>query len=596
MADAFEVPLARRTVHDTSTARSWKVVNAHPTAGCGGYTAGAMQEALQAVEQGGTSIRSAAKRFNVARSTLHDHVSGKVKEGAARGPPTYLTEVEEEELASFFLRCANIGYGHTLEQALALVQGIIDSKGIKKEVTRGWWQKFCRRHSSVALCTAVPLSVVRAMATDRDVLDRYFTMLLDTFAANKVLQKPTQIFNCDETGMPLGATNRRVVASVGSSASCITSNSKLQITVLACVSAAGISMPPFIIFQRKTINDSLIIGEVPGTLYGLSEKGWMTRELFSQWFYKHFLSYIPKHRPVVLLMDGHSSHYCPDTIRMAAKEKVVLCTLPPHTSHLTQPLDKGCFGPLKTAWRHVCQEFCARNVGRVVTIYDFSKLFSQAWYQSMTMKNITSGFKVTGVFPVDRSAVTLPQDIAQKKTFRPEALAIQSGLAYIPLYSPAPPKTRKTTPAGMQSTSSSVHSTVLASSLNNSSSFLERSQSEDNLSIGNNSSYCMLSTQRSSSVSNLLSTPIAPSKLPTKRLKSCGQVLTAADYMERMEEAEKVKKDKEKLAAKARKEKSSSTSRKGTLHSPGILFVTNFLANPKSQSKVSSNDPAARSK
>ena len=29
----------------------------------------------------------------------------------------------------------------------------------------------------------------------------------------------------------------------------------------------------------------------------------------------------PAFRPVVLLMDGHSSHFCPDMIRMAAKEK-----------------------------------------------------------------------------------------------------------------------------------------------------------------------------------------------------------------------------------------------------------------------------------
>jgi len=226
-------------------------------------------------------------------------------------------------------------------------------------------------------------------------------------------------------------------------------------------------------------------------------------------------------------MDGHSSHYCPETIRMAAKEQVILCTLPPHTTHLTQPLDKGCFGPLKTAWCHVCQEFCARNVGKVVTVYDFSRLFSQAWFKSMTMTNITSGFKVTGVFPVNQNAITLPQDTAYKKTFRPEALAVQSGLAYIPLYSPAPLSrtTRKTTLADTQPASNSV---FLASSLSSDTSFLERSQSEDNLSIGNDNSFCLLSAQRSSSISNLLFTPMAPSKLPTKRLKSCGQVLTAA--------------------------------------------------------------------
>ena len=167
-------------------------------------------------------------------------------------------------------------------------------------------------------------------------------MLLDTFTANGVLHKAPQIYNCDETGMPLGATHRKVVASVGSNPSCNTSNSKQQITVLACRSAAGMMLPPFVIFQIKAINYTLTIGEVPGTLYGLSAKCWITRGLFAQWFHQHFLAYISKHRPVALLMDGHSSHYCPETIRMAAKQQVVLCTLPPHTTHLTQPLDSGC--------------------------------------------------------------------------------------------------------------------------------------------------------------------------------------------------------------------------------------------------------------
>ena len=68
-----------------------------------------------------------------------------------------------------------------------------------------------------------------------------------------------------------------------------------------------------------------------------------------------------------------------------------------------------------------------------MSIYEFSELLSEAWGQSMTVKNITSGFKVTGVYPVDRNAV---QVSGHKPTFRPESLAEKSGLAYIPLYSP----------------------------------------------------------------------------------------------------------------------------------------------------------------
>ena len=42
--------------------------------------------------------------------------------------------------------------------------------------------------------------------------------------------------------------------------------------------------------------------------------------VFNMWFHMHFLRYAP---PTRLLMDGHSSHYCPATIRSAAEEKVI---------------------------------------------------------------------------------------------------------------------------------------------------------------------------------------------------------------------------------------------------------------------------------
>ena len=91
-------------------------------------------------------------------------------------------------------------------------------------------------------------------------------------------------------------------------------------------------------------------GEVSGTMYGLSDSGWMNSELFELWFLHHFLPHAPAARPLLLLLDGHSSHYNPAVIRKAAQEKVILFCLPPHSSHETQPLDKGPFAPLKIHW------------------------------------------------------------------------------------------------------------------------------------------------------------------------------------------------------------------------------------------------------
>ena len=60
----------------------------------------------------------------------------------------------------------------------------------------------------------------------------------------------------------------------------LTGGDKSQLTVLACTSAAGYAIPPFIVFDRKSLNPKVPHGEVPGTLYGLSRNGWINRELF----------------------------------------------------------------------------------------------------------------------------------------------------------------------------------------------------------------------------------------------------------------------------------------------------------------------------
>ena len=269
-------------------------------------------------------------------------------------------------------------------------------------------------------------------------LDQYFDLLEKTIEDNGLADKPCQIFNIDETGMPLDPKALKGVYRRGEkNPVMMSSGDKAQITVVGCVNAAGLCLPPMVIWDRKTLSLELCEGEIPGTVYGLSDRGWIDQELFDMWFSNHFLRYAPGARPLLLLLDGHSSHYCPETIRLAAAEQVIMFALPPNTTHLTQPLDKGCFGPLKVAWREECQKYANKNPGKVASRFSFSKIFSQAWMKAMSMRNVMSGFKTTGVYPVNRNAVIdkLPED--PQKT-----LATESGLAFIPLYSPAKCKPR----------------------------------------------------------------------------------------------------------------------------------------------------------
>ena len=74
-----------------------------------------------------------------------------------------------------------------------------------------------------------------------------------------------------------------------------------------------------------------------------TESGWIDCELFYLWFRHHFLSHIPPHWPLLLLLDEHSSNYTPSVINKAAEEGIIMFCLPPHSTHLAQLLNKVFF-------------------------------------------------------------------------------------------------------------------------------------------------------------------------------------------------------------------------------------------------------------
>ena len=171
-----------------------------------------MERAMKAVIGEGYSVRQASESFGVPRETLGDRVSRRVIPGANSGLQRYLTTSEEIGLVQFLTRAAAIGYGKTRKEVIALVQSVVDEKFLGKLVTSGWWDSFCRRNPNISLRAAASLSMARAKATDPEVLFRYFDLLERTLDENNLRGKPNQIFNMDESGMPLDPKSHIIVA------------------------------------------------------------------------------------------------------------------------------------------------------------------------------------------------------------------------------------------------------------------------------------------------------------------------------------------------------------------------------------------------
>ena len=84
----------------------------------------------------------------------------------------------------------------------------------------------------------------------------------------------------------------------------------------------------------------------------------MDSELFFAWMKKVFLVHAVSQRPVMLLVDGHASHVTMDLIELARDNNVILFCLPPHTTHLLQPLDVSVFKSLKDHFYRSLRAFC----------------------------------------------------------------------------------------------------------------------------------------------------------------------------------------------------------------------------------------------
>jgi hypothetical protein len=84
--------------------------------------------------------------------------------------------------------------------------------------------------------------------------------------------------------------------------------------------------------------------------------------------------------------------------------------MPAHASHLLQPLDVGCFGPLKKAYGRQIEHLIRCNITHVSKT-EFFPTFYAAFQTTMTEKNIKAAFGVAGLVPLDPESVVSKLDV-----------------------------------------------------------------------------------------------------------------------------------------------------------------------------------------
>ena len=129
-----------------------------------------------------------------------------------------------------------------------------------------------------------------------------------------------------------------------------------------------------------------------------------------------------KETPLILLCDNHESHISIDVLDYASANGIHMLSFPPHCSHKLQPLDRTVYGPFKKYYNSACDNWMFNRPGRTMTIHDIPEIVGHAFPKVMTPTNIQSGFRVAGLFPVNRYVFKDCEFMSAETTDRPESV------------------------------------------------------------------------------------------------------------------------------------------------------------------------------
>jgi hypothetical protein len=293
-----------------------------------------------------------------------------------------------------------------------------------KMAGRDWLEGFLKRNGiSVRKPEATSINRVTAFnKTEVSLFYKNLEKLMETYKFT-----PKNIYNCDETGISTVQDPGKILAPKGQKrVGSLTSWERgKNITVMCTMSAAGSFIPPMFIFPRKRHSTLLEKDGPAGAIYRCSENGWTNETLFLEWLQRFTTFAKPSaEEPVLLILDNHASHISHDIYKHCKSHNIQMLSLPPHTSHRMQPLDVTFYGPLKAAYKKESDCFMKSHLAERITPYDVASLFNKAYSNVASISKGESGFRVTGIFPMN-SNVFSDEDFLPAEILQGEPVVIQ---------------------------------------------------------------------------------------------------------------------------------------------------------------------------
>jgi len=286
----------------------------------------------------------------------------------------------------------------------------------------------------------------RARCEDPEIIQKWFNLVRNVIAKYGIVDH--DIWNFDETGFQMGViSTARVVTGTKRRGKPVVNQpgNRTWTTVIETITTDGRALDPLIIFAGK-VHQEQWFHELQDNMYSswkiaVSETGWTNDEIGLWWLQEIFEPATRRSRRGryrLLILDGHHSHNTPEFDEYCTKYDIITLFMPPHASHLLQPLDVACFSPLKRAYGRRVEELIRLNQ-HYMDKSDFLRLYIAARLEAITEQNVRAGFRAAGLVPLDPSVV-LDQLTPVPRTptpppFLPSSQELEQG------WNPATPRT-----------------------------------------------------------------------------------------------------------------------------------------------------------
>ncbi|CAH2220869.1 jg19049 [Pararge aegeria aegeria] len=335
------------------------------------YSERQLEQAVDAVKENKMTLSQAAKLFAIPRTTIYFRLNHCVMTRA--GHPTVFSPEFEKRMADCLYTMEKCGFPLTRKEASVLISEYVRQNGLvtlfKNQIPgKDWFHSFQKRNE-LSIKKPQNVELARKNACDPFIIYGYLDLMESVLQELELKEKPKQIYNLDETSICNDPTKGKIIGKKGFKATKTTSGpGRNNTTVLLATNACGDKIPPLIIFQGKFLwNQWFYAEEQVKTAYAVSDKGWMETSIFEKYMRNVFVPAIGPERPVLLIFDGHKTHVTLGVIEYAASQGITIIKLPPHTSHVLQPLDLSTMKSLKDRWE-------AELIGRDVILgHDYLK-------------------------------------------------------------------------------------------------------------------------------------------------------------------------------------------------------------------------------